>query len=492
MSYSTRVADQLRGQSPMSGLDRRNLAPVQVFAQSVSGAAPAAAMAVTPAIVAASAGVGTIWSFAVATGLALLVASCIGRFTKRMAVAGSLYSLTAKGLGSGPALLCGGGLLLGYALLTMAAFTGVAMQIGALLHRMGVPPGHVTPIMIIGLLAVAALVAACAVRGVRLSAAVVLLVEALSIGLMLVVFGTLLVTQGSVVGGALDTKQLVPSTVDLGSVAVGVLPALAAFIGFEAATAMGVEARRPFRTIPRAVRRTAALTGVLSLFAAYTQVAGFATAPGGLAAQTDPVLTLAAAQQLPWLSILLDIGVGTSFLACAMATTTALVRLLLSAGRERVVPAWLGSTHRRFRTPHLAIAVAAPTTALVPIGLLAGGVPPSRALSMLLTTSALGYLLAYLLVCLAAPVFLHRIGELTVTAVAATSVIVPVLLVVLVAFVAAAPRDVTPVVAGAVLVLTGARYLWLRLRHPERIAAIGLYDETSAADLFSSPARSPL
>lgn len=482
MSYSTRVADQLRGQSPMSGLDRRKLAPVQVFAQSVSGAAPAAAMAVIPAIVAASAGVATIWSIAVAIGLALLIASCIGRFTKRMAVAGSLYSLTAKGLGSRAALLCGSGLLIGYGLLSMASFTGAAMMLGTLATRIGMPPAYTIPTMVVGLLVVAALVTACAVRGVRLSAAVILLVEALSIGLMLVVFGTLLVSQGRI----LDSSQLLPSTIDLGAVAVGVLPAMGAFIGFETATAMGVEARRPFAAIPRAVTRTAALTGVLSLFAAYTQVAGFATVPGGLAAQPDPVPTLAAAQELPWLSIMLDAGVGTSFLACALATTTALVRLLLSAGREHVVPAWLGHTHPRFRTPHLAIAVTIPVTALVPAVLLACGIVPNRALSTMLTTSAVGYLLAYLLVCLAAPVFLHRIGELTVTAVVATSVIVPVLLAVLIAFAASSPPLVTPVVAGAVLLVALTRYLWLRLRNPERIRAIGLYDETSAADLLRS------
>src|SRR5882724_9769325 len=105
VTYSPRIADQVRGQSPMAGLDRRNLGPMQVFAQSVSGAAPAAAMAVVPAIVAAS--------------------------------AGSLYSLTAKGLGAAPALLAGAGLLVGYSLLGMASLTGAAMQITALIGGLG-------------------------------------------------------------------------------------------------------------------------------------------------------------------------------------------------------------------------------------------------------------------------------------------------------------------------------------------------------------------
>ncbi|HEV7792316.1 MAG TPA: APC family permease [Pseudonocardia sp.] len=484
MTYSPRVADQLRGQSPMAGLDRRNLGPMQVFAQSVSGAAPAAAMAVIPAIVAANAGSATIWSLAIATGLALLVAGCIGQFTRRMAAAGSLYSLTAKGLGPGPALLCGTGLMVGYSLLGMGSLTGAAMQTAALLARLGLPGSGSPAAAVVLVVLLAGLVAACTVRGVRLSAGVVLLVEALSITLMLVVFGVLLVSHGI----APDTRQLSPSAgPGVGGVVAGVLPALGAFIGFEAAAAMGVEARRPFRTIPRAVRSTAALTGVLSLLAAYTQVAGFATVPDGLAGQTEPVRTLAAGEQLPWLSALLDVGLATSFLACAVATTTSLARLLFTMGREGVLPPVLGAAHRRFRTPHVAIAVALPVLAVVPVLLFATGLTPARALVPLLVTAALGYLLAYLLVCLAAPVFLHRIGELTAGAVLATSVIVPVLLVVLAAFLSTAPVSVAALVTVAVLLLAGARYLWLRARHPERLAAVGAYDETSAADLLGTP-----
>ncbi|GJF06323.1 hypothetical protein PSD17_52710, partial [Pseudonocardia sp. D17] len=50
------VVPRLRQRSPVHGLRRRGLGPLEVLAQSVSGAAPSAAMAATPAIVAVSAG----------------------------------------------------------------------------------------------------------------------------------------------------------------------------------------------------------------------------------------------------------------------------------------------------------------------------------------------------------------------------------------------------------------------------------------------------
>lgn len=127
--YAERVsagAPAVRAGSRLPGLERRTLGPVQVFAQSVSGAAPAAAMATTPAIAAGTAGKGVGWSFVAATAVALLIAGCIGQFTRRMAAAGSLYSLAAKGLGPVGAFACGYALLIGYGLLVSASLAGSA------------------------------------------------------------------------------------------------------------------------------------------------------------------------------------------------------------------------------------------------------------------------------------------------------------------------------------------------------------------------------
>lgn len=464
---------KLRHRSPVHGLDRRNLGPAEVLAQSVSGAAPAAAMAAVPAIVAATAGPGTLWSFAVATVVALLIGSCVGQFTRRMAAAGSLYSLTAQGLGPVAAFGSGVSLLVGYALLSMAALVGAAQYVDGLLGRLGIATSR--PVLV-GIVCLLALVTTAGVLvQVRLSARVVLLVEATSITLMTVVFVVLL--------GADAPPAAAPAPdPGLGGIAAGVLPALAAFIGFEAATALGVEARRPFRTVPRVVMWTAGGAGVLYLFAAYTQVAGFGA--GGLPGQPEPVLTLAMAQGQPWVAVVLDLGIAMSFAACGLATSNALVRVLFSMARDGIVPAALGATHRRLRTPHVAIAVALPVVAVVPAGLLAAGVPAPRVLAELLTVATVGYLVAYLLVCLAAPPFLRRIGELTAAPVVVAAVAAPVLLVALGAFVVSAWGGVLPLVIGALGVLGLGWLGWLRLRRPVQLAGIGVFDETVTDDVL--------
>lgn len=463
---------QLRRQSPVSGLDRRRLGPVQVIAQSVSAVAPSAAMATSPAIAAATAGSGVTWSFVVATGIALVIGRCIGYFTQRMAAAGSLYSLTAKGLGPTAAFASGCAMLVGYGVLAMGMLTGCGLYLGDLLSRLGISVN--TAVAAAAVLVLGALATVCTLRGVRLSTQVVLIVEAVSIALMLAIFAILLIRSGP----RLDVRPFSLPLGDLGVVAAGVLPALGALVGFEAAAALGVEARRPFRTIPRAVQWTAGISGILFVLATYTQVVGLGR---GLATQGSPMTELVP---LPWVSVVLDIGIASSFFACALATLTALSRVLFSMGRDEIAPRWFGATHPRHRTPHLAILAAVPVVALVPFGFLVFGASAAMLLLTLVNVAVTGYLVAYLLICVSAPVFLRRIGELTVGPVVAAFVVGPVLLVVLVAFLVMTWRGPYPYAFGLLVAGGLAWYGWLLWRRPSVVAGIGVYDETSAADVL--------
>ena len=191
---------------------------------------------------------------------------------------------------------------------------------------------------------------------------------------------------------------------------------------------------------------------------------------------------LASARGWSWIPTVLDLGLSMSFFACAAATANALARVLFSLSRDGVAPRALGRTHARFRTPHVAIAAAVPVAVVAFVVPVALGVPAWAVLVALLTLATAGFLVAYLLVCLAAPVFLRRIGELTWPAVATTAVIAPVLVLVLVAFVSGSPWAAAALGATAVLAL--GWYAWLRLRRRDTLAGIGVYDETVADDVL--------
>ncbi|MFF4836480.1 APC family permease [Streptomyces sp. NPDC001315] len=471
----------LRGRSPVAGLDRRSLGPLPVLAQSVSAVAPAAAMASTPALVTADAGTSALWSVALAALLALLVSVCVRTFSIRMAAPGALYSFTAKGLGPAAAFACGCALLIGYGVLAMGALTGAGLYAGQLFARLGMTAGPPELLVALVLLTVGILTAYFLVRGVRLSAGLTLFLEAASIVLALAFFAVLLVRQGP----HPDMRQLKPpdaSPAALASVVAGALPAFGAFIGFESATVLGAEARRPFLVVGRAVRWTVVCSAGLYLLATYTQV--LAAGSNGVLSPLGEFPDHHSAVRLP---VLLDLGIAISFFACAVASGTALVRLLFSMGRERMTPRQLGRTHPTHGTPHIAVSFVLPILVLVPLGLLTTGLELSTVFTLLLSLCTYGFLTAYALVCVAAPAFLHRIGELTRAPVAAAAVCVPFLLLVLAAHARLNVSAGNALLPGLFAVLMGAGMVWFllaRRRDPERVGAIGVYDETSAQDVL--------
>jgi amino acid transporter len=449
----------------VAGLHRRRLSFVEVLAQSVSALAPSAAMVTTPGIVLVGSGVATLPAFLVATVLVLLVGWCVSLFARRMAAVGGIYSYTAKGLGPSGALLGGWSLVIGYAAVSMSALTGCALYLAALF---GLPASAVAVLV----LAVGGLAGWCTVRGIQLSARVALALEVLSIVVVLVVLAVLVLRAD---GGSGSAAPVVDGGTRWEGVAIGVVLGVTAFMGFESAGTLGVEAQRPLLAVPRAVLWTPAVAGVLFLAAAAAQVHLLRQAPLEVLLSPVPISSLAA--DIGWISRLLDAGIAASFFACVTGSTNALARVLFSMGREGVLPARLGRAHRRFGTPAVALLLGLPAVVGVPAVALAAGAAPRSVLTGTLTVSAFGYVLAYVLVCLAAPLFLHRIGELTRGPLVGGLLAAGLWLLVLV--LAGTGSSWANGRWSAVVFLAALLpgVAWLRWRRPGRLAAVGVYDE---------------
>jgi amino acid transporter len=470
--------------SPVWGLDRHRLSPLPVLAQSVAAVAPSGAMATIPAIVVGATGPSALLAFLAAMAVCLLVSSCIRRFACRMRAAGGLYTFTAKAVHPTAALASGWSAIVGYAAVAMAGLVAVGLYLADIAAHWGVAagPGRVLALMA---LIVAGLVAWILMhRGIRLSATVTLLVECLSIVLVLTVLGVLLIL---VLPSARPALAFSPD-LDLPALALGTVVALSAFVGFESATTLGVEAHRPMQTVPTALRWTVPGAGVLYLLSVSTQSLALSV-PGAPAAGTS-LAALVSRYEAGVLPIVLDLAIVTSFFGCTLASVNALARVLFCMGREGVLPARLGRTHRRRRTPSTALAATMPVVIAVPAALVLSGAQ-AHALRDLLTLSAFGYLGSYLVCCVGVPLFLRRIGELTrgaalVAALAATS------LVLVAVYAAVRAFDERPLVvvvfaaAPALAVLSAAVFRW---RAPGRLAGVGIYDETSREDLSVGPQR---
>lgn len=397
--------------SPMSGLHRRALGFGDVLAQSVSAIAPCAAAATVPGLLALYSGNAGLWAALIGVLLTLLAAATINQFTKRIATAGSLYTFTAKGLGATAGFASGVSLILGYGFISMYAFANVGFHVSNLLGYFGGGPTHGSSVPLLCVITCGVLCTVVMVRGIRLSARVSLLVESVAVAVLVALVVVLFIGQGS---QPISWELIAPRQLSLGQLVTGVVIAITAFVGFESAASLSVEARRPFATVPRVLTWSPIAAGLLVVAATSVQTTGFRAANVALGEDVTPVSALSAYYGVGWITPILDIGVAASFFACALASSTALVRVLLALAIDGVIPATVGHTHSRFKTPHIAIYTAMPVLTIGPIILLLAGATSKQAVGILLAVSAGGYVLAYTLVCSAAVFFLRRIGELTI------------------------------------------------------------------------------
>jgi amino acid transporter len=246
------------------------------------------------------------------------------------------------------------------------------------------------------------------------------------------------------------------------------------------------EARKPFVTVPRAIRWTPIAVGLLYVFAAAMQ--STQTIRAGIGS-VPIVLTLPASAGAgsTALSIAMELGITASWFACIIGSTTALSRTLFAMGREGVVPGVVGSTNRRFHTPHVALLLAMPVIVVVPLVYLWVTGSSREVLIGLLAVSAHGYVGAYLLVCLATPAFLRRIGELTrlPLVIGVATAVLMVAIIIWAALTLESPVWIATAVYAGLLAAGFALYAFRLRRVPALSERVGVFDETTEGDLLA-------
>jgi amino acid transporter len=190
-------------------------------------------------------------------------------------------------------------------------------------------------------------------RDVRLSTTAGVILGAFEIG----VFAALSLWMLFSNVGDLNAQPFNPSNAAGGwsGVFKGMVFAILAFIGFEAAAPLGEEARHPRRTVPRAVVGSAIAIGLFYVLCSYAWVfgAGF----DGFVKQAtgaDPWRNLG---KVFWGTgwILVFLAICNSIAANSNAAVNAATRVFYSLARNGLAPRALGRTHREFKTPHIAI-----------------------------------------------------------------------------------------------------------------------------------------
>jgi amino acid transporter len=386
-------------QIPSYGLRLAALSPMETLAQSISTIAPTTTPVATIPLVCALAGNGTWLAYVMASLAILLVAACISKFARYSSSPGSLYTYTAKIMPPPVAAASAWSLLLAY-IATGASVIGGFYHYGNLLLRDAT--GHGTSAVFLALL-VTAISIWIAWRDVKISARVMLWIEAISVSLILIVVILVLARTGF----RLDREQLHLRGMTGSGLRLGLVLALFSFVGFESATTLGSEARNPLKTIPRAVMQSALLAGAIFILCAYTEVLGLRVAGQNLATNQAPMRVLAGVGGVPVLGLLIDIGALVSMFAGTLACITAAARVLLLMSHNGLAHDGLRATHRRNETPGRALLVTG-IAAVVPVAVLAArGASGLDVYGWMGSLATYGFIVAYALVCLALPGYLR-------------------------------------------------------------------------------------
>jgi amino acid transporter len=384
------------------GLRGEALSPMETLAQSVSTIAPASTPAATIPLVAALAGNGTWLAYLLAMSAILLVAWCISRFARYSASPGSLYTYAAMIL---PPWL---GAIVAWSLLLAYVATGSSV-IGGFYHF--------SNILLVGLIghgfsgaALAIIMTGASVwiawRDVKISARMMLWIEAFSLVLIVVVVALVLFRQGT----HLDTSQVHLTAMTGSGLRLGLVLALFSFVGFESATTLGVEARNPLKTIPRVVIESAVIAGLFFIVSAYGEVLGAHIAGQDLGTSDAPMHILAKVAGVPVLGMLIDIGAAISMFAGTMGCITAAARVLLLMSHNGLAHGTFRTTHVRNETPTYAL-LATGIAAVLPVAILAiYGSSGLDVYGWMGSLATYGFIVAYALVCISLPRYLRDHG----------------------------------------------------------------------------------
>jgi amino acid transporter len=459
-----------------AGLRRNVLTMPEVLTQSVANAAPSAAVSVLPAIAFVSAGNAAWLTFVIATTAMVLIGYTVSVFARRFASAGSFYVYNTKALGSAGGFASGWALVLGYVFTAMATTCGVAIYLGAFLGQFGLPAD--TTVAILLMIAIDIAVATWfAYKDIGLSARTSLVLEAISMTIILVLFVIVFVQKGVVNTDVLTLKGV--STSGLGP---GIVIAIFAFVGFESAASLGLEAKNPYRSVPRSVIISAVFVGVFYILGTYAQTIGFEGAKTGLDKAPAPLFDLAGLVGVSWFGYAMNLGITLSNFACTLACINAGSRIVYQMAQDGLLHSSVGLSHSTNKTPHLAVYLVVPLMLLGPFVIILTGHGPLDVINWAGTTATFGFMLAYVLVGIAAPLFLMRRGEPYIGPLLAGAVGVLIMLYVYYASIFPIqpwPGPLWPIIFVAWMVLGFVWYFIVRSRTPHVMGQIGAIHETN-------------
>jgi amino acid transporter len=283
-----------------------------------------------------------------AAGIAILfLGNTLSEFTKVMPSTGGFISFIGKTFGPRTgvttAILTGVGYVA--AMASVIAIVGGFFQM--ILQHYNISGLEKVP-WIIWTLIFLTLAALMMVRGISISTRIAGLFFAFEMTILVLVSIITLVK----FHGYINFKPFNPHNITGGfkGLAAGFPLAIYLFIGWENSAALAEETRDPRKNVPKAVFTSIAIMLVAYLLFAFSTVVGFKDNVGTLSSAEVPFLTVAGEVTAAILFFAFLAGM-TSTLGALIAGTNSQARLIFNAGREGLLPKFIGKVDPKRRTP---------------------------------------------------------------------------------------------------------------------------------------------
>ena len=344
---STPFSETKSPESP-ERLHRGALGLVDISASTMANIGPAYSFYFGFGLLVVTAGIGAPLTIIAAAIAIALLGNTLAQFSRAQPSTGGFITFVGKAFGGTSAvttaLLCGAGYII--AISSVLAVSGGFLSLTLQYYFNWNIPWILMSILLTGGAVVMML------RGVGVSTRLAGFFFGFEM-LVLVVVSVVLLIQNR---GHLSFAPFEPHNITNGfsGLAAGFPLAVYLFIGWENSAALAEETGNPRRNVPRAVFLSIALMAVSYVLFAYATITGFGYNATKLAASTIPFITVAHSA-LAAFALFAYLAGLTSTLGVLIAAVNSQARLIFNAGREGLLPRWIGRVQPGRRTPRNAI-----------------------------------------------------------------------------------------------------------------------------------------
>ncbi|GAB2461850.1 APC family permease [Xylanimonas ulmi] len=349
------------------------LGPVAIVFMVVAAAAPLTVVGgAAPLGILLGNGVGFPALYALSGVILLLFSVGLAAMTRVVPRPGAFFSFVGYGLGRRPGLAAAYLALLTYTTIQVSVYGYIGFIMSGTLAGLGLP----TLPWWAWALAIVAVVGVLGYRHIDLSSKVLGALLVGEVGIVLAIVAGVLITGGN---EGLSAAPFAPSAVLSGSPAIGLMFAIAAFIGFEATAIFRDEARDPERTIPRATYAAVIGVAVFYTLASWGLVMAWgpdhvldvaAADPGGMIVATAAKYLGTAGQ------VVVQVLLVTSMFACVLSFHNVITRYQHTLSNAGLLPAAVGAVHPRHLSPSASSLVQTTTAVALVVVFAALGLDP--------------------------------------------------------------------------------------------------------------------